>query len=58
MGEIFMASKYLKVKCKCGEDTVMFSNATRNVHCGKCNEIIAEPRGGRAHVLGKVVEEY
>jgi ribosomal protein S27E len=53
-----MTSKYLKVKCKCGEESVIFSNVTRNVHCGKCNEILAEPRGGMAHVLGKIVEEY
>lgn len=52
-----MASKYLKVKCKCGNEQVIFSHATQKIDCSQCKETIAEPKGGRANILAKIVEE-
>ncbi len=41
-------SYFLKVKCeKCGNTQVIFSCASRIVHCIKCNEILAYPRGSK-----------
>ncbi len=52
-----MASKYLKVQCKCGNEQVVFSNATSIVKCTSCKEPLAHPSGGTAVIHGKVVAE-
>lgn len=52
-------SKFLKIKCKnCGNEMVIFSHASRPVHCLVCGEELARPTGGKAQILGEVVEEY
>ena len=52
-----MMSKYMKVKCKCGTECVIFSHTTHKIECSGCNEVIAEPQGGKANVLAKIIEE-
>jgi len=52
-----MAGKYVKVKCKCGNEQVIYSHTTHKVNCSGCKEVLAEPQGGRANILGKVVED-
>lgn len=53
-----MASTYLKVKCKCGNEQVVFSSVTNVVNCSKCNEALAHPTGGKAVIHGTVIEEF
>ena len=49
-------SKFLRVKCPdCGNEQVVFSNATTAVHCNICNATLAEPSGGKAKIKGEVV---
>lgn len=50
-------AKFLKVKCNCGNEMVIFGAATTKVECNGCKETLAETTGGKVHVLGKVVEE-
>ncbi len=52
-----MGSAYLKVKCKCGNEQLMFSNLTSVLKCSACKEPLAHPSGGKAIIHGEVVEE-
>jgi small subunit ribosomal protein S27e len=47
----------MKVKCKCGNEQVVFSHLTSVLMCSACKEPLAHPSGGKAIVHGDVVEE-
>lgn len=48
-------SRFLEVKCpKCGNVQIVFSHATTIVRCRICGELLTEPGGGKARVLGEV----
>ncbi len=50
-------SRFLVVKCpKCGNEQIVFDHAATVVRCLTCGTTLAEPRGGKAKILGKVVE--
>lgn len=50
-------SRFLVVKCpKCGNEQIVFDRAATVVRCLVCNAVLAEPRGGKAKILGRVVE--
>jgi small subunit ribosomal protein S27e len=49
-------SRFLKVACECGNESVVFDRASKPVRCAACNAVLAEPAGGRAHVKAKVVK--
>ena len=51
-------TKFIKVKCKCGHEQTMFSSPSMNVHCMKCDEIIANSSSGKAHLVAKLVKEF
>ncbi len=49
-------SAYLSVQCaKCGEMAVVFSHTTTDISCKSCGELLAEPSGSKAVVLGKIL---
>jgi len=49
-------SKFLRVKCPdCGNEQVIFSQATNQVKCNICSAVLAEPTGGKATIKGEVV---
>jgi small subunit ribosomal protein S27e len=49
-------SSFLRVKClKCGNEQLVFSNATNKVTCNVCNETLAEPSGGKAKIHGEIL---
>lgn len=49
-------SVFLRVKCQdCGNEQIVFSHATRIVHCNVCGATLAEPSGGKATVKGEIV---
>ena len=52
-----MASSYLKVRCKCGNEQIVFSHLTSVLKCTDCKEPLAHPMGGRAVIDGEVIEE-
>lgn len=50
-------SVFYRIKCKCGNEQIVFSNISSKVTCKSCGEIIAENRGGMAVIHGTIVAE-
>ncbi len=49
-------SAFLRVRCPdCGNEQIVFSNATTIVHCSVCGVTLAEPTGGKAKIKGEIV---
>jgi len=52
-------SSFLLVQCnECGNKQIVFDHAKTLVKCQVCGAILAEPRGGKAKILGKILERY
>ncbi|MEN2974122.1 MAG: 30S ribosomal protein S27e [Candidatus Caldarchaeales archaeon] len=52
-------SAFLLVQCnECGHKQVVFDCAKSEVPCQVCGAVIAKPKGGKAEILGKVVDRY
>ena len=50
-------SHFIKVRCKkCGNEQIIFEKASTIVKCLVCGEVLARPTGGRAEILGEVLE--
>jgi small subunit ribosomal protein S27e len=43
-------SKFLRVKCKCGNEQNIFAHASKAVCCLVCGERMASPTGSRVKV--------
>jgi len=53
-----MASKFIVVKCECGNEQNIYSNATSTVDCKVCGKRLASPSGGKAIITnGTIVKE-
>ncbi len=49
-------SQFIRVQCnECQNEQTVFSSVSTVVHCQVCNAVIAEPTGGKTHVVGKYV---
>ncbi|MEW5996859.1 MAG: 30S ribosomal protein S27e [Candidatus Micrarchaeota archaeon] len=48
-------SRYMKVKCECGNEQVIFESASSRVGCRVCNKRLVEPRGGKCIVVGGTI---
>lgn len=47
-------SRFLKVQCPdCGAENIVFDRASTVVKCHICGTTLAEPSGGKAHLLVK-----
>ena len=53
-----MESKFIKVRCKCKNEQMIFEKASTVVRCLVCGEVLAVPTGGVAEIKGEVVESY
>ncbi len=52
-------SSFLLVQCnECGHRQVVFDHAKTEVPCQVCGSILTKPTGGKAQILGKVLERY
>ena len=50
-------SRFLLVQCnECGYRQIVFDNAKIEVKCQVCNATLALPKGGKAKILGRVLE--
>jgi len=49
-------SKFLRVRCECGNEQNIFGNASSIVRCVVCDRVIAEPTGSRAKINGKILK--
>lgn len=50
-------SKFIKVKCKCKNEQVIFDKAASTVKCVVCGEVLAKPTGGKANISAKLIRE-
>lgn len=49
--------RFIKVRCQsCKNEQIIFEGATTKVKCLICDATIAEPKGGKANVLARVIE--
>ncbi len=48
--------KFIKVKCKCGQEKRVFSHSTKKITC-VCGELILQPTGGEGVILAQIIEE-
>lgn len=49
-------SRFLRIKCECGSEQIVFGNASRVVKCLMCEKVLSKPTGSRAKVFGKVLK--
>jgi len=50
-------TKFIKIRCnKCKNEQIMFENASNEVKCLVCGEIMATPTGGKAKITARVLE--
>jgi small subunit ribosomal protein S27e len=50
-------SRFLLVQCnECGHRQIVFDNAKMEIKCQVCNATLAVPKGGKAKILGRVLE--
>lgn len=47
-------SKFLRLKCECGNIQVTFGSASMKVKCQACDKVLIEPTGGFARINEKV----
>jgi len=49
--------RFIKIRCQsCKNEQIIFEGATTKVKCLICDATIAEPQGGKAKVLARVIE--
>ena len=49
-------SNFLSVQCtECREKTILFTHTTTDIYCKSCGQLIAKKTGGKARILGKVL---
>ncbi|MEM2897437.1 MAG: 30S ribosomal protein S27e [Candidatus Bathyarchaeia archaeon] len=50
-------SIFVKVKCnRCGNEQTVFDGCSTLVKCKVCDEILAKPTGGKAEIVGEIVQ--
>jgi len=50
-------SKFLRIKCECGNEQNVFGSASTEVKCISCSSVLARPTGSRAEIVhGKIVK--
>jgi len=50
-------TNFIKVKCECGNEQIVFSHAASTVKCTKCGAVLVEPTGGKAVIKAKRVTD-
>ncbi|MFH1306213.1 MAG: 30S ribosomal protein S27e [Candidatus Micrarchaeota archaeon] len=61
VGKRRQRSKFLKVKCECGNEQIIFSDAKMEIRCLVSNDVIARPTGGRVKIVegkAKIIQEF
>jgi len=50
-------SNFVRIKCpKCGNEQVIFDRPSIFPRCSVCEELLAEPTGGKASIKSEVVQ--
>ena len=48
--------KFVKVRCKCKNEQIVFDKASTQVNCLVCNEPLVIPKGGKANIKATTLE--
>ena len=48
-----MTGKFIKVKCECKNEQMVFERASTIVKCLVCDKVLAEPTGGKVRIKAK-----
>jgi len=52
-----ISSRFVKVRCnKCKNEQIIFGKISSIVKCLVCDDILAEPRGGKSDIKARVLE--
>ncbi|MDP3918476.1 MAG: 30S ribosomal protein S27e [Nanoarchaeota archaeon] len=51
-----MKNKFLRVRCECKNEQIVFERASTNVNCLVCNKQLTKSTGGKAKIEGRVLE--
>lgn len=52
-------SRFLQVRCSdCGNEQIVFGNASTVVNCNVCDGVLAKPTGGKSRILGKILDLF
>ncbi len=49
-------SKFIKVRCKCKNEQIIFGKTSTKVKCLVCSENLAVPTGGKSKILSQILE--
>ena len=50
-------SRFIKVRCqKCKNEQIIFGRPATKIICLVCNEVLAEPTGGKANIKARILE--
>jgi small subunit ribosomal protein S27e len=49
-------SKFMKVRCKCKNEQIIFEKASSEVKCLVCGEVLAISTGGKAKITTNILE--
>lgn len=50
-------SRFVKVKCPdCGNEQEIFGSASIRAQCKVCGATLSEPSGGKAKILGEIID--
>ena len=50
-------SVFLRVKCpKCAAEQIIFERSSNFVKCNICDELLAQPTGGKAEIRGEILQ--
>jgi len=47
---------FVKIKCKCKNEQVVFDRASSEIKCLVCGELIAKPTGGKISMVARPLE--
>ncbi|MBI5797646.1 30S ribosomal protein S27e [Candidatus Woesearchaeota archaeon] len=48
--------KFIKVRCNCKNEQVVFGKAASEIHCLVCGELLAKPSGGKTKFVARTLE--
>lgn len=50
------STKFMKVRCKCKNEQIIFSKSATVVNCLVCGKPLAQPAGGKSVVEARILE--
>ena len=48
--------KFIKVRCKCKNEQIIFGKVATEIHCLVCGELLAKPTGGKTEFIARPLE--